>query len=253
MRRPAVRRPHRRARVAGPAPPVHRRRRPARPPRRPRERPPQDLLGLRPHGDQPHDRQPRPDHAPRPRQAGGAHPRRRHGRRDRAHRRPLGQVRRAAAQHARDRRGERRRQRPIFEAVLGTIDGPDHAIVNNLDWLGGLGYIEALRDIGKHFSVNMMMQKESVRARLDNREQGISYTEFSYMILQAYDFAAPVRARGCDRADRRERSVREHRGGHGSDPAAILIWQCFAMPKLASRARSPQDALLPTVISRSSG
>ncbi len=80
-------------------------------------------------------------------------------------------------------------QRPIFDAVLGAVGGPAHAVVNNLDWLGGLGYIEALRDIGKHFSVNMMMQKESVKARLENREQGISYTEFSYMILQAYDFA----------------------------------------------------------------
>ncbi len=80
-------------------------------------------------------------------------------------------------------------QRPIFENVLGQIDGPEHAIKNNLDWLGGISYIEALRDIGKHFSVNMMMQKESVRERLNNREQGISYTEFSYMILQAYDFA----------------------------------------------------------------
>ena len=80
-------------------------------------------------------------------------------------------------------------QRPIFDAVLGKVEGPAHEIANNLDWLGGLGYIEALRDIGKHFSVNMMMQKESVKARLENREQGISYTEFSYMILQAYDFA----------------------------------------------------------------
>ena len=80
-------------------------------------------------------------------------------------------------------------QRPIFENVLGQIDGPDHQIKNNLDWLGGISYIEALRDIGKHFSVNMMMQKESVKERLNNREQGISYTEFSYMILQAYDFA----------------------------------------------------------------
>ncbi len=80
-------------------------------------------------------------------------------------------------------------QRPIFDAVLGNVEGHPHAIANNLDWLGGLGYIEALRDIGKHFSVNMMMQKESVKARLENREQGISYTEFSYMILQAYDFA----------------------------------------------------------------
>jgi len=81
------------------------------------------------------------------------------------------------------------RQRPIFENVLGQIQGPEHHIRNNLDWLGGISYIEALRDIGKHFSVNMMMQKESVRERLNNREQGISYTEFSYMILQAYDFA----------------------------------------------------------------
>tara|TARA_A100000171_G_scaffold52715_2_gene72532 strand:+ start:1226 stop:2557 length:1332 start_codon:yes stop_codon:yes gene_type:complete len=80
-------------------------------------------------------------------------------------------------------------QRPIFENVLGQIEGPEHLIKNNLDWLGGISYIEALRDIGKHFSVNMMMQKESVKERLNNREQGISYTEFSYMILQAYDFS----------------------------------------------------------------
>ena len=45
-----------------------------------------------------------------------------------------------------------------------------------------------LRDVGKHFSVNAMIQRDSVRARLEDREQGISYTEFSYMILQAYDF-----------------------------------------------------------------
>lgn len=82
-----------------------------------------------------------------------------------------------------------RAQRPIFDAVLGAVPGPEHRVLNNLDWLGGLSYIDALRDIGKHFSVNMMMQKESVKARLENREQGISYTEFSYMILQSYDFA----------------------------------------------------------------
>ncbi len=81
------------------------------------------------------------------------------------------------------------KQRAIFENVLGQIDGPDYEIKNNLDWLGSISYIDALRDIGKHFSVNMMMQKESVKERLNNREQGISYTEFSYMILQAYDFA----------------------------------------------------------------
>jgi tyrosyl-tRNA synthetase len=79
-------------------------------------------------------------------------------------------------------------QRPIFERVL-RFDGPNAAvIVNNVDWLGKLGFIEALRDIGKHFSVNMMIQRDVVRLRLEEREQGISYTEFSYMLLQAYDY-----------------------------------------------------------------
>ena len=61
-------------------------------------------------------------------------------------------------------------------------------MVNNIDWLGKMGFLEALREIGKHFSVNMMIQKDSVKARLESREHGISYTEFSYMLLQAYDF-----------------------------------------------------------------
>ncbi|MCM2323501.1 MAG: tyrosine--tRNA ligase [Oligoflexia bacterium] len=61
-------------------------------------------------------------------------------------------------------------------------------ILNNGDWFQGLTFIEFLRDIGKHFTVNHMMAKESVRARLEDREHGISYTEFSYMLLQAYDF-----------------------------------------------------------------
>ena len=79
-------------------------------------------------------------------------------------------------------------QRPIYERVL-SFEGANAArIVDNADWLTPLGYIECLRDVGKHFSVNMMIQKESVRARLQEREHGISYTEFSYMILQAYDF-----------------------------------------------------------------
>lgn len=81
------------------------------------------------------------------------------------------------------------KQRPIFDAVLDRVPGPSYSVMNNADWLGKISYLEALRDIGKFFSVNMMMQKESVKARLESREQGISYTEFSYMILQAYDFA----------------------------------------------------------------
>lgn len=61
-------------------------------------------------------------------------------------------------------------------------------LVNNYDWLGQFGYLDFLRTIGKHFSVNNMIAKESVKQRLTGRDQGISYTEFSYQILQAYDF-----------------------------------------------------------------
>lgn len=90
-------------------------------------------------------------------------------------------------------------QRPIFERMLDfDPKNPNAAIiVNNADWLTKLGYIEVLRDIGKHFSVNAMIQKDSVRERLHNREQGISYTEFSYMLLQAYDFYHLRRERNC--------------------------------------------------------
>ena len=69
-----------------------------------------------------------------------------------------------------------------------TFEGPAAAImVNNADWLDKMTLIEYLRDIGKHFSVNTMLAKESVKTRMAS-EQGISYTEFSYMILQATDF-----------------------------------------------------------------
>jgi len=61
-------------------------------------------------------------------------------------------------------------------------------LVNNYDWLGTFSYLEFLREVGKHFSVNAMIAKESVKQRLENRDQGISYTEFSYQILQSYDF-----------------------------------------------------------------
>lgn len=61
-------------------------------------------------------------------------------------------------------------------------------LLNNADWLASLNYVEFLRDVGKHFSVNEMIKRDSVRIRLEERDQGISYTEFSYMLLQAYDF-----------------------------------------------------------------
>ena len=78
------------------------------------------------------------------------------------------------------------------------FDGPAGAIVcNNLDWTQELDVISFLRDIGKHFSVNAMVQRESVKARLEREGQGISYTEFSYMLLQATDFLELARREDC--------------------------------------------------------
>ena len=70
-------------------------------------------------------------------------------------------------------------------------------LVDNAEWLGSIGLLEFLRDIGKHFSVNAMVQRDSVRNRLEQREHGISYTEFSYMLLQSYDFLALHDRFGC--------------------------------------------------------
>jgi tyrosyl-tRNA synthetase len=61
-------------------------------------------------------------------------------------------------------------------------------LVNNYDWMGRFGYLEFLRDVGKHFPVNVMLTKDSVKSRLERTDSGLSYTEFSYMLLQAYDF-----------------------------------------------------------------
>lgn len=77
------------------------------------------------------------------------------------------------------------------------FDGPNAAtIVNNLDWTAPLSAIDFLRDVGKHFRVNTMLRKDSVAARL-NSDQGISYTEFSYQILQGLDFRELYRTFGC--------------------------------------------------------
>jgi len=79
------------------------------------------------------------------------------------------------------------------------LSGPNPAkVVNNFEWFEGFSYIAFLREAGKHFTVNHMLAKESVRARLEDREHGISYTEFSYMLLQAYDFHHLHRHNGCE-------------------------------------------------------
>jgi tyrosyl-tRNA synthetase len=70
-------------------------------------------------------------------------------------------------------------------------------LVNNFDWMQTFSYLDFLRDVGKHFPVNVMLAKESVKNRID-REAGISYTEFSYMLLQAYDFVHMSDTMGCE-------------------------------------------------------
>ncbi len=85
----------------------------------------------------------------------------------------------------------------IFERFLTFGDGPSDAImVDNAEWLDRLEYIPFLRDIGQHFSVNRMLSFDSVKLRLD-REQSLSFLEFNYMILQAYDFRELQRRYGC--------------------------------------------------------
>jgi len=87
--------------------------------------------------------------------------------------------------------------RPQLERFLD-FDGPAGAtLVDNGDWLRSLPLVDFLRDVGKHFTVNQMVAKESVRARLERPDHGISYTEFSYMLLQAYDFLHLYDHYGC--------------------------------------------------------
>jgi tyrosyl-tRNA synthetase len=71
-------------------------------------------------------------------------------------------------------------------------------LLDNAAWTDTVSYLDFLRDIGKHFSVNQMVAKESVRARMEDREVGISYTEFSYMLLQAFDFYLLCRDTNCE-------------------------------------------------------
>ncbi len=71
-------------------------------------------------------------------------------------------------------------------------------LVDNASWTAGISFLDFLRDIGKHFSVNQMVAKESVRARMEDRDVGISYTEFSYMLLQAFDFMVLCRDQNCE-------------------------------------------------------
>jgi tyrosyl-tRNA synthetase len=86
---------------------------------------------------------------------------------------------------------------PSGAGLTGPVAGEAAALMlNNAEWLDGLNYLDFLRDIGRHFSVNRMLSFESVKSRLD-REQSLSFLEFNYMILQAYDFLELNRRYGC--------------------------------------------------------
>ncbi len=88
---------------------------------------------------------------------------------------------------------------PQLRRFLDFDCGANAAIlVNNYDWMGRFGYLEFLRDVGKHFPVNVMLTKDSVRSRLERSDAGLSYTEFSYMLLQAYDFVYLNEHYGCE-------------------------------------------------------
>lgn len=86
----------------------------------------------------------------------------------------------------------------IYRSLFDVDSGAPNAarLVNNLDWIEKISWLDSLRDIGKHFSVNQMIQRDSVKNRLEGRDQGISYTEFSYMLLQAYDYLHLYREEG---------------------------------------------------------
>jgi tyrosyl-tRNA synthetase len=87
--------------------------------------------------------------------------------------------------------------RKVFSRYISYGDGPtDSPLVNNAEWLDRLGYVDFLRDIGKHFTVNRLLSFESVKSRLD-REQALSFIEFNYMLLQSYDFLELYRRYGC--------------------------------------------------------
>ena len=85
----------------------------------------------------------------------------------------------------------------VFSTYIRYDESPSGALMlNNAEWLDGLNYLDFLRDIGRHFSINRMLSFESVKSRLD-REQSLSFLEFNYMILQAYDFLELNRRYGC--------------------------------------------------------
>ena len=108
--------------------------------------------------------------------------------------------------------------RAVFSKFLKfESDGGSAVMANNADWLNSLNYIDFLRDVGRHFSVNRMLAFDSVKMRLD-RQQELSFLEFNYMVLQAYDFVELYKRNRLHPADGRLRPVGQYRQRHRSRP-----------------------------------
>ena len=103
----------------------------------------------------------------------------------------------------------------VGEQIKGLLESTNQTIhiVNNADWMRGVSYLEFLRDVGKHVPLSQMLGKDSVKSRLD-REGGLSYTEFSYMLLQSWDFVHLADEVRLSRPDWRQRPVGQHHCGH---------------------------------------
>src|SRR5690606_38674420 len=86
----------------------------------------------------------------------------------------------------------------IEAQIRSFLQSTDALVLNNFDWISKFSYLDFLRDVGKYFPVNVMLAKESVKARLERADTGMSYTEFSYMLLQAYDFVHLYTEHGCE-------------------------------------------------------
>nr|WP_325049581.1 tyrosine--tRNA ligase [Halomonas alkaliphila] len=84
----------------------------------------------------------------------------------------------------------------IYWLMAAHLEAP-FKVVNNAEWMSGINVIEFFRDVGKHFSMNAMINRESVKQRLERPDQGMSFTEFSYALLQSYDFAYLNRTRAA--------------------------------------------------------
>ena len=133
-------------------------------------------------------------------------------------------------------------QRRILERLVDFDASATGAlVVNNIDWLRELRYIDVLRTVGKHFSVNAMVQKESVARRLERPDQGISYTEFSYMVLQAYDFLHLRRSHEC----------RAQLGG--SDQYGNIVAGMDLIRREFGAAGGPVHGITSQLVSRSDG